>query len=165
MFSDLLFLFFFQICICSDHLLCLESEQYSVICLLPLQTDSPLPQSVLSLSLPLLSLSPPPFPCLPPSSAFLSPLHLPCTHIVLNMHDHSEYESNMGSQRLKWRMKGNRLKCESSGFFIEAMVLAEELAYNRSLRQYKMFILERPLDPNFKVCVSLYEFYKYCTRQ
>ena len=59
----------------------------------------------------------------------------------------------MGNQRLKWRVKGNRLKCESSGFFIDTAVLAEELAYNRSLKQYKMFILKRPLDPNFKVCL------------
>ena len=53
-------------------------------------------------------------------------------------------------------MKDNRIKCESSGPFIEATILAEELAYNRSLRQYKMFILERPLDPNFKVCTHTY---------
>ena len=57
---------------------------------------------------------------------------------------------------MKWRMKDNRIKCESSGPFIEATILAEELAYNRSLRQYKMFILERPLDPNFKVCTHTY---------
>ena len=63
----------------------------------------------------------------------------------------SEYESIFANQRLKWRVKGNSLRCVSSGVFIEATVLAEELAYNRSLRQYKMFILERPLDPNFKV--------------
>ena len=31
-------------------------------------------------------------------------------------------------------------------------VLAEELAYNKSLRQFRMFVLERPLDPNYKVC-------------
>ena len=63
----------------------------------------------------------------------------------------SEYESIFVNQRLKWRVKGNSLRCASSSVFIEATVLAEELAYNRSLRQYKMFILERPLDPNFKV--------------
>ena len=65
----------------------------------------------------------------------------------------SEYESVFVNQRLKWRVKGKSLRCVSSGVFIEATVLAEELAYNKSLRQYKMFILERPLDPNFKVYI------------
>ena len=32
-----------------------------------------------------------------------------------------------------------------------ATVLGEELAYNRALQQFKMFILDRPLDPNYKV--------------
>lgn len=35
-------------------------------------------------------------------------------------------------------------------------VLGEELAYNKSLRQFKMFILEQPLDPNYKVGVGVF---------
>lgn len=33
-------------------------------------------------------------------------------------------------------------------------VLAEELAYNKSLKQFKMFIIEKPLDPKYKVVAS-----------
>ena len=77
----------------------------------------------------------------------------------------SEYESIFANQRLKWRVKGNNLHCVSSGVFIEATVLAEELAYNRSLRQYKMFILERPLDPNFKVCSSTHTMLSYTVQE
>ncbi len=33
-------------------------------------------------------------------------------------------------------------------------VLAEELAYNKALKQFKMFITDRPLDPSYKVSLT-----------
>lgn len=42
-------------------------------------------------------------------------------------------------------------KNESCDYTVK--VLAEELAYNKSLKQFKMFIIEKPLDPNYKASV------------
>ena len=122
-----------------------------------LTTASLLSLSLSSLSLSLVSLS---LSSLSLSRLSLSLPLLPCTHNIYN----SEYESVFVNQRLKWRVKGNSLRCTSSGAYIEATVLAEELAYNRSLRQYKMFILERPLDPNFKVNNVIFNSF-YCNKE
>jgi hypothetical protein len=102
------------------------------------------------------------------STTSLSPSPASLSHSLspppsVPVHNNSEYESIFVNQRIKWRVKGNSLRCVSSGVFVEATVLAEELAYNRSLRQYKMFILERPLDPNFKVHVYSTQCYVYNT--
>ncbi len=48
-------------------------------------------------------------------------------------------------------MQGNSLKSVSAGGRVEATVLSEELAYNRTLQQFKIFILDRPLDSEYKV--------------
>ncbi len=48
-------------------------------------------------------------------------------------------------------MQGNSLQSLSAGGRVEATVLSEELAYNRTLQQFKIFILDRPLDPEYKV--------------
>lgn len=87
------------------------------------------------LSSPLSSSSSPPLP--PPSL----PL---CSH----------YESTMGGRRVIWRLSDKTLETFSnSEVRMKVRVLGEELAYNKSLRQFKMFILEQPLDPNYKVGV------------
>lgn len=60
-----------------------------------------------------------------------------------------------GGGKLTWRLSGNQLHCiagngkGSSEYSVT--VLGEELAYNKSLKQFKMFIVDRPLDPNYKV--------------
>ncbi len=49
--------------------------------------------------------------------------------------------------------EGGRREGRDSVFAtLTIQVLAEELAYNRSLQQFKMFVLDRPLDPQYKVC-------------
>lgn len=67
------------------------------------------------------------------------------------------YEST-GSTKLTWRLDGNDLHCMTSSgngsCDYRVKVLAEELAYNKSLKQFKMFIIEKPLDPNYKVSNS-----------
>ena len=69
---------------------------------------------------------------------------LPCTW-------YSVYESS-ASSKLTWRLSGNELQCISGkDATYSVRVLAEELAYNRALKQFKMFIVDRPLDPKYKV--------------
>ncbi|XP_064391483.1 uncharacterized protein LOC135339343 isoform X2 [Halichondria panicea] len=60
------------------------------------------------------------------------------------------YNSNVGSQRVTWHMQGNTIQSLSASGTIKATVLSEELAYNRALQQFKIFILDRPLDPEYK---------------
>lgn len=56
-----------------------------------------------------------------------------------------------------WRLSGKALESiNNSEVRMRVRVLGEELAYNRSLRQFKMFILEQPLDPNYKVGVGVF---------
>jgi len=51
-----------------------------------------------------------------------------------------------------WRLSGDQLYYfTDSGNEFSVRVLAEELAYNKSLKQFKMFIIDRPLDPKYKV--------------
>ena len=45
---------------------------------------------------------------------------------------------------------------QEKGFCVK--VLAEELAYNKSLKQFKMFIIEKPLDPDYKASVVYWWF-------
>ena len=94
---------------------------------LPLLPPSPF--SLLSLSSPSLSSPPPPPPTL-----------------------NSQYTAVCNGQRLDWQLRGGHLDCvSSSGTSLSVQVLAEELAYNRQLQQFKMFIVDRPLDPSYKV--------------
>ena len=37
---------------------------------------------------------------------------------------------------------------------IKVPILSEEIAYNKELKQYKIFVTLRPLDPQYKVCTS-----------
>lgn len=63
------------------------------------------------------------------------------------------YKSTVNGQQVIWQLTGNTLEKfvnSKSEPTPAATVLGEELAYNRSLEQYKMFILDRPLDPNYK---------------
>lgn len=61
------------------------------------------------------------------------------------------YESS-SSSKLTWRLADNELQCISGkDTMYSVRVLAEELAYNKSLKQFKMFITDRPLDPKYKV--------------
>lgn len=77
---------------------------------------------------------------------------------------YSVYEST-GATKLTWRLSGNELSCvtstgnESCDYAVK--VLAEELAYNKSLKQFKMFIIEKPLDPNYKASVVLVVLYPW----
>ena len=61
------------------------------------------------------------------------------------------YESP--SSKLSWRLAGNILHCMNTSGDTEysVKVLAEELAYNTALKQFKMFITDKPLDPSYKV--------------
>ena len=64
------------------------------------------------------------------------------------------YESP--SSKLSWQLSGNLLRCTNvpgdiSGGEYSVKVLTEELAYNKMLKQFKMFIIEKPLDPSYKV--------------
>lgn len=40
---------------------------------------------------------------------------------------------------------------------LSVRVLSEELAYNRALKQFKIFIVEHPLDPSHKVVYMVSE--------
>ena len=64
---------------------------------------------------------------------------------------YSVYESP--SSKLSWRLAGNILHCMTTSGDREysVKVLAEELAYNKALKQFKMFIIDKPLDPTYKV--------------
>ena len=69
-----------------------------------------------------------------------------------------------------WRLSDKTLETvNNSEVRMKVRVLGEELAYNKSLRQFKMFILEQPLDPNYKVGVrgdtgcSMCAFYEGAT--
>ncbi|CAI8012638.1 Ankyrin repeat domain-containing protein 27 [Geodia barretti] len=62
-----------------------------------------------------------------------------------------QYTAVCNGQRLDWQLRGGQLDCvSSSGTSLSIQVLSEELAYNRQLQQFKMFIVDRPLDPNYK---------------
>jgi hypothetical protein len=62
-----------------------------------------------------------------------------------------QYTAVCNGQRLDWQLRGGHLDCvSSSGTSLSVQVLAEELAYNRQLQQFKMFIVDRPLDPSYK---------------
>ena len=63
-----------------------------------------------------------------------------------------------------WRLSDKTLETFSnSEVRMKVRVLGEELAYNKSLRQFKMFILEQPLDPNYKVGVwGNTQFFNVC---
>lgn len=68
-----------------------------------------------------------------------------------HMHpSHSHYESWVGGHRVKWKLRDKYI-CSEPIQNIRVKVLSEELAYNKSLKQFKMFIIERPLDPLYKV--------------
>lgn len=43
------------------------------------------------------------------------------------------------------------MSSQGDGYCVK--VLGEELAYNKSLKQFKMFIIEKPLDPEYKASV------------
>lgn len=60
---------------------------------------------------------------------------------------------SLGS-KLAWRLDENFLHNESHDYKVK--VLAEELAYNKSLKQFKMFIIDRPLDPSYKLKASVW---------
>lgn len=65
---------------------------------------------------------------------------------------HSNYESTVNNQKVTWQLNGRSLEiANSSGIKMSVRVLGEELAYNKSLKQFRMFIIDRPLDPNYKV--------------
>ena len=58
--------------------------------------------------------------------------------------------------KLSWRLSGNILHSinasgDTAGSEYSAKVLAEELAYNKMLKQFRMFIIDRPLDLSYKV--------------
>jgi hypothetical protein len=62
-----------------------------------------------------------------------------------------QYSAMCNGQKLEWQLHNGRLECvSSSGTSLSVVVLSEELAYNRQLRQFKMFVVDRPLDPNYK---------------
>ena len=73
------------------------------------------------------------------------------SYIHLQFHIHSRYHSVVGGQKVTWHMQGNLIQSLSGNGCIEARVLTEELAYNKSLQQFKIFILDRPLDPEYRV--------------
>lgn len=61
------------------------------------------------------------------------------------------FSAQWNGQKLDWQLCNGRLECMStSGSSLSVAVLSEELAYNRQLQQFRMFIIDRPLDPNYK---------------
>ncbi len=68
----------------------------------------------------------------------------------------SVYKST-GPGNLTWQLNGSELQCMTAGSngssSYHVTVIAEELAYNKSLKQFKMFIVDKPLDPSYKVSV------------
>ena len=68
-------------------------------------------------------------------------LSLSLTHT--HTHAHSEYYALVGGKRKKWTLQGDTLISEEGSF--TARVLSEELAYNKSYKQYRMFVTDRPL--------------------
>ena len=70
----------------------------------------------------------------------------------------SVYHSS-GPSKLEWKLCQNQLVCSSWKICeLSVRVLSEELAYNKSLRQFKIFITERPLDPNHKASLHAHVF-------
>ena len=67
---------------------------------------------------------------------------------------YSRYDSNVGGQRVSWLLEGHQLVCAKNECKVKATVLSEELGYNRSLQQFKIFVLDRPLDPNYTVSLT-----------
>lgn len=59
-----------------------------------------------------------------------------------------------GPGNLTWQLNGSELQCMTAGSngssSYHVTVIAEELAYNKSLKQFKMFIVDKPLDPSYK---------------
>ena len=49
----------------------------------------------------------------------------------------------MGGKRKKWQLVGDKLIAEDDS--LQSCVLSEELAYNRSFKQYRIFVIDRPL--------------------
>ena len=70
-------------------------------------------------------------------------LSLSLSHTHTHTHTHSEYYALVGGKRKKWTLQGDTLKSEEGS--LTAKVLSEELAYNKSYKQYRMFITDRPL--------------------
>ena len=55
---------------------------------------------------------------------------------------------------MKWQLVGRHLKTtDDSPVKLRVEVLSEELAYNKALQQFKIFIVSSPLDPEYKACV------------
>ena len=63
----------------------------------------------------------------------------------------SSYFSSAGGVKLKWQLSGSVLQCVTDDMDVRATVLSEELAYNKALQQFRLFIISRPLDPSYKV--------------
>ena len=62
-----------------------------------------------------------------------------------------------GPSRHNWRLSGKTLHCvtnKKGSYDYSVQVLSEELAFNKSLKQFKMFITDRPLDPDYKVLMN-----------
>lgn len=58
------------------------------------------------------------------------------------------------SSKLTWRLNGNELSTSGNGngnSEYSVTVLAEELAYNKALKPFKLFITDKPLDPTYEV--------------
>lgn len=69
--------------------------------------------------------------------------------MILNIYN-SVYESS-GPNKISWSLSGRVMSCSTDKSEYSVKVLAEELAYNKSLKQFKMFIVDKPLDPHYKV--------------
>ncbi len=63
----------------------------------------------------------------------------------------SRYSSSVGGDQTTWDLEGNTLQCDLDGRKVNATVLSEELGYNKGLQQFKIFVLDRPLDPDYTV--------------
>ena len=65
----------------------------------------------------------------------------------LSLHSlfHSQFHTLVKGKRIPWRLADRILQSIGKEGVIEAQVLAEELAYNKTLQQYRMFIVDRPM--------------------
>ena len=62
----------------------------------------------------------------------------------------SQFSSLVAGQRIQWTLRDRVLTSQHEKMNISVKVLSEELAYNSKLKQYRMFIVDRPLIAGIK---------------
>ena len=67
------------------------------------------------------------------------------SEIVCCLLFHSQFTSLVAGQKVDWTLRDHVLSCQLENTKLNVRVISEELAYNCRLKQYRMFIVDRPL--------------------